>query len=283
MNIEWYPGHMTRAFRRIKDDLKLIDLVVEIVDARLPVSSRNPEIDSLCANKKRILILNKADLSDPNLNDKWECFYKEKGHLTILNDSRKNSNKKIIEKYINEALAEKKERDKKRGILNRPLRVLVAGIPNVGKSTFINSIAKKSVAKTGDKPGITKGNQWISIGKGIELLDSPGLLWPKFEDEKVGMRLALVGSINDNIIDLEELAVYGIDFLKTGYKGILNAKYSVNEDASSYDILSEIAKNLNLIKAQNELDTARAARLFLNDLRAGKIGKISLESPEEDH
>ena len=280
MNIQWYPGHMTKAFRSMKDDIKLVDLIIELVDARLPLSSRNPDIDKLCNNKARILILNKSDLSDPASNEAWKAYFESKGLKTIITDSRSNTGKNSIESAIKEALKEKTERDRKRGILNRPLRVMVAGIPNVGKSTLINSLAKKAAAKTGDKPGVTRGNQWIHVSKGVELLDTPGLLWPKFEDEQVGIKLALVGSINENILDTQELAWHGIDYIKSNYPGALTEKYGAIEDAKNYEILSDIAVKKNLIKTGAEPDTMRAAKLFLDDLRSSKFGRITLEMPE---
>ena len=279
MNIQWYPGHMTKAVRSMRDDIKLIDLVIELVDARVPLSSRNPDIDNICGSKPRLLILGKCDLADEAASKMWKSYFEEKGLYTIFTDSRKSNLKSEIENKIKTALNEKIQRDRKRGILNRPLRVMIAGIPNVGKSTLINTLAKKSAAKTGDKPGVTKGNQWIKAYKGIEMLDTPGLLWPKFEDENVGIKLALLGSINENIIDLEQLATYGIKFMVDSYKGALSQKYGVTEDAAPYEILEDIANKKNLIKSGQKADTLRAAKLFLDDLRSSRLGKITLELP----
>lgn len=281
MNIQWYPGHMTKAIRNMESDIKLVDLVIEIVDSRLPISSRNPNIDKTIGNKPRILILNKADLSEEKLNYAWKSYFEDKGISVIITDSRKNTGKKVVEEAINSALKEKNERDRKRGILNRPLRVMVVGIPNVGKSTLINSLAKKSAAKTGDKPGVTKGNQWIRIAKGVELLDTPGLLWPKFEDEEVGIRLALAGSINDNIIDLEELSYKGISYLMNNYKGALSSYYNIDEIGEPYEVLENIAASRNLLKSGGEKDTVRAAKMFLDDLRSAKIERVTFEQPSD--
>lgn len=201
MNIQWYPGHMTKAKRMMQEDIKLIDIVVELLDARAPLSSKNPDIDTLANNKYRLILLNKTDLADPNVTAKWESYYKQKGYFVVSLDSRKNTGMKSVSDIIQEACKEKIERDRKRGILNRPIRAMVVGIPNVGKSTFINSYAKKTCTKVGNKPGVTRGKQWIRISKNVELLDTPGILWPEFEDKSVGIRLAYIGSINDNIIE----------------------------------------------------------------------------------
>lgn len=278
-NINWYPGHMTRAMRKMKEDVKLVDLVIELVDSRVPLSSENPDIESLTRGKKRLLIMNKADLADPDVSEKWAGYYAGKKVDVILADSRNSSGKKEIEAAINKSMAEKKARDLSRGILNRPLRILVAGIPNVGKSTLINTLAKKAVAKTGDKPGVTKGNQWIKISKGVELLDTPGVLWPKFEDPNVGVRLALIGSINDNVIPLGDLACNGLLFLRENYSGCLNKTYGISEEGSPYELLITLAKARNLLKTGALPDEERAAKLFLTDLRAGRLGRISLETP----
>ena len=280
MNIQWYPGHMTKAMRNMQGDIKLVDLVIEVVDSRLPISSRNPDIDKLINTKSRILILNKSDLSDEKLNNQWKEYFEKSGAAVLLLDSRKTSNSKIVAGEIDKARKVKSEKDKKRGILNRPLRVMVVGIPNVGKSTLINSLAKKAAAKIGDKPGVTKGNQWIKLSKGVELLDTPGLLWPKFEDEEVGIKLALAGSINDNIIDQEELAYKGVSYLCEHYAGAIKSFYNVSEDDKPYEILTNIAVSRNLIKSGSAPDTLRAAKMFLEDLRSAKIERITFEQPK---
>ena len=218
MNVQWYPGHMTKAKRQMQEDIKLIDLIIELVDARVPLSSRNPDIDELGKNKSRLILLNKSDLADERQNEAWKTYFQAKGFYVVKVDSRNGSGMKAINNVIQEACKEKIERDRRRGIKNRPIRAMVVGIPNVGKSTFINTFAGRACAKTGNKPGVTKGKQWIRLNKGVELLDTPGILWPKFEDQQVGIRLACVGSIKDDILNMEELALWLIDYLRENYK-----------------------------------------------------------------
>lgn len=278
MNFQWYPGHMTKAKRMMQENIKLIDLVIELVDARIPMSSRNPDIDELGKNKARLILLNKSDLADDKQTEEWITFFKEKHYSVVKVNSKKGGGIKSIHGVIQEACKEKIERDRKRGILNRPVRAMVVGIPNVGKSTFINSLAGKACAKTGNKPGVTKGKQWIRLNKNVELLDTPGILWPKFEDQIVGLRLAFIGSIKDEIMNLEELAAELIGFLKVNYPGLLNSKYEVNEEeADNYISLSQIAENRHCLVRGNELDMYKAAILLLDDFRNGRLGKITLE------
>lgn len=279
MQFQWYPGHMTKAKRQMQEDIKLIDLVIELVDARIPMSSRNPDIDEIGRNKARLILLNKADLADDKASSAWMNFFQEKGYYVVKIDARNRGCMKAISAVIAEACKEKTERDRKRGIKNRPVRAMVVGIPNVGKSTFINTFAGKACAKTGNKPGVTKGKQWIRLNKSVELLDTPGILWPKFEDQTVGLRLALIGSIKDEILNIDELALELIAILKDRYQGVLNERYGVNENAKEADILIEIAKNRNCIKAGNELDYSKAAVLLLDEFRSGKLGEITLEIP----
>ena len=280
MNIQWYPGHMTKARRMMQEDIKLIDLVIELVDARLPLSSKNPDIDELAKNKSRLILLNKSDLADEKKNIEWENYFKEQGYFVVKLDSRKSNGMKTITNVIGTACKEKIERDKKRGIINRPVRAMVVGIPNVGKSTFINSYAKRACAKTGNKPGVTKGKQWIRINKTLELLDTPGILWPKFEDQTVGLRLALVGSIKDEILNNDELAFELIKFMKVNYAGILSERYNIDETIADEMVIYEIAKSRNCLLKGNELDISKASRLLLDDFRSGMLGKITLEIPE---
>ncbi|MCI5741320.1 MAG: ribosome biogenesis GTPase YlqF [Lachnospiraceae bacterium] len=279
MQFQWYPGHMTKAKRQMQEDMKLIDLVIELVDARIPMSSRNPDIDELGKNKARLILLNKADLADDKASSAWMSFFKEKGYYVVKVDARNKGCMKAISSVIAEACKEKTERDRKRGIKNRPVRAMVVGIPNVGKSTFINTFAGKACAKTGNKPGVTKGKQWIRLNKSVELLDTPGILWPKFEDQSVGLRLALIGSIKDEILNIDELALALIELLKEYYSGVLTERYGVDEKQATADILMEIAKNRNCIKAGNELDYSKAAVLLLDEFRSGKLGEITLEFP----
>lgn len=277
MNVQWYPGHMTKAKRQMQEDIKLIDLVIELVDARVPLSSRNPDIDELGKNKYRLILMNKADLADQEQSKRWSEYFRQKGFYVVALDARKKNSMKQITDVIMEACKEKIERDRKRGILNRPVRAMVVGIPNVGKSTFINSFAGKACAKTGNKPGVTKGKQWIRLNKNVELLDTPGILWPKFEDQEVGLRLAMIGAINDEILNTDELALELIKMLRKDYPKILEERYHLTNMEKELDILLEIAKNRNCIGKGNELDYSKAAKLLIEEFRSGAIGNITLE------
>ena len=281
MHFQWYPGHMTKAKRMMQEDIKLIDLVIELVDARIPISSRNPDIDELGKNKARLILLNKSDLAEEKQNDAWVDYFKNKGFSVVKVNSRKGGGIKSIQGVIQEACKEKMERDRKRGILNRPVRAMVVGIPNVGKSTFINSLAGKACAKTGNKPGVTKGKQWIRLNKNVELLDTPGILWPKFEDQTVGLRLAFIGSIKDEILNVEELAAELIQFMKKSYAGVLAEKYNIDEVEDPYKCLAAIAESRHCLLRGNELDVNKAAILLIDDFRNGRLGRITLEFPED--
>lgn len=279
MNIQWYPGHMTKAKRMMQEDIKLIDIVIELLDARVPISSRNPDIDTLANNKFRLVLLNKCDLADEHVTAKWETYFKEKGIMVVTINARNGQGMKTITAKVQEACKEKIERDKKRGIMNRPIRAMIVGIPNVGKSTFINSYAKKACTKVGNKPGVTKGKQWIKINKNVELLDTPGILWPKFEDNTVGEHLAFIGSINDEILQRTELACNLIDFLKMHYPGILQERYQIDESNEAAVNLEEIARNRGCLLKGNELDYEKASIILLDEFRNGKLGRISVEEP----
>ncbi len=282
MHFQWHPGHMTKAKRMMEENIKLVDLVIELVDARIPLSSRNPDIDELGKNKARLILLNKADLADETYNKAWEAYFKEKGYHVIKTNSKNGTGIKSIHQVITEACKEKIERDRRRGIIGRPVRAMVVGIPNVGKSTFINKLAGRASAKTGNKPGVTKGKQWIRLNKQVELLDTPGMLWPKFEDQMVGQRLAYIGSIKDELLNIEELATELLKFIQKHYKGILQQKYEVNECEDGYAMLEDIARNRHCLLKGNELNYEKAAHLFLDDFRNGRVGKITLEFPGED-
>lgn len=282
MNIQWYPGHMTKARRMMQEDMKLIDIVIELLDARVPISSRNPDIDALAKNKYRLVVLNKCDLADDVTNKKWEAYFKEKGILVVSINAREGQGMKVITTKIQEACKEKIERDRKRGIMNRPIRAMIVGIPNVGKSTFINSYAKKACTKVGNKPGVTKGKQWIKINKNVELLDTPGILWPKFEDEQVGLHLAFIGSINDEILQKAELASNLITFLNEKYTGVLEERYQIAASQDCAKILEEIAIKRGCLLKGNALDYEKAASILLDEFRNGKLGRISLEQPEKE-
>ena len=274
----------------MQENIKLIDLVIELVDARIPLSSRNPDIDELGQNKARLILLNKADLADDRQTQNWKDFFEKKGYFVVSLNSRNRNGMKAINSVVAEACKEKIERDRKRGIINRPVRAMVVGIPNVGKSTFINSFAGKACAKTGNKPGVTKGKQWIRLSKTLELLDTPGILWPKFEDQQVGLRLALIGSMNDEILNIEEMALELISFLVKEYHGLLARRYDIaielEDDAEDQDgflaIMTQIAEVRKCFKKGDELDLRKAANLILDDFRSGKIGKITLEKPETE-
>ena len=280
MHFQWYPGHMTKARRMMQENIKLIDLIIELVDARIPLSSRNPDIDDMGKNKARLIVLNKADLAEEKRNDEWVEYFKEKGYSAVKVNSKKGGGIKSIQSVIQEACREKTERDRRRGILNRPVRAMVAGIPNVGKSTFINTLAGKACTKTGNKPGVTKGKQWIRLNKSVELLDTPGILWPKFEDQKAALKLAFIGSIKDEILQTEELASELIKYMEEEYAGAIEEKYSVETTEDSYECLRRIAESRHCLVRGNELDTEKAAALFLDDLRNGRLGRITLENPE---
>ena len=279
MQFQWYPGHMTKAKRQMQEDIKLIDLVIELVDARIPLSSRNPDIDELGKNKARLIIMNISDLSDENQNKEWAAYFKKMGYYVVGLDARTKTGMKTVTNVVMEACKEKIERDRRRGILNRPVRAMVVGIPNVGKSTFINSYAGKACAKTGNKPGVTKGKQWIRLNKNLELLDTPGILWPKFEDQMVGLRLALIGAIKDEILNIDELSLELIKVLTRDYAGILTDRYGVDETQTPVKILEQIAENRKCISRGNELDYSKAAALLIDEFRGGRLGKITLEKP----
>ena len=284
-DLHWYPGHMTKAVRQMKEDIKLIDVVIELVDARIPISSRNPDIDSLAANKSRVIVLNKADLADDKATEEWVKHFEEKGLIAVKLNSKSGNGIKQVKDAIAKAAEAKMARDRARGILNRPVRAIVGGIPNVGKSTFINSFAGRAVTKTGNKPGVTKGKQWIRLNKQVELLDTPGILWPKFEDRKTAEHLAFIGSIRDEVIEKRELAIKFVNELEERYEGLLAKYYGFEEMDKKEDkiefsmqILSLIAEKRALVKKGGEVDTDKASVLILDDFKNGRLGKITLEN-----
>ncbi|MCM1244195.1 MAG: ribosome biogenesis GTPase YlqF [Roseburia sp.] len=280
MHFQWYPGHMTKAKRAMQEDIKLIDVVIELVDARIPFSSKNPDIDTLAANKSRVLLLNKCDMADRAVTDKWKAYYEKEGYFVWAVNSTKRNELKAVNQLIQKACKEKIERDRKRGILNRPIRAMIVGIPNVGKSTFINSFAGKACAKTGNKPGVTKGKQWIRLNKQVELLDTPGILWPKFEDQTVGLRLAFIGSIRDELLQRVEISLDFIDYMTEHYPGKLADFYGIEETGKDTEILEKIGEIRKCLKKGSEVDLEKAAALLLDDFRNARIGNISLERPE---
>ncbi len=285
MHFQWYPGHMAKAKRAMQEDMKLIDVVIELVDARIPYSSTNPDIDSLAKNKSRVILLNKADMADQRYNNAWKEYFESKGYFATLVNSKSGQGVKQVQDIVNKACQAKIERDRRKGILNRPVRAMIVGIPNVGKSTFINSFVGKASTKTGNKPGVTKGKQWIRLSKTIELLDTPGILWPKFEDQSVGLKLALIGSINDTIINTTDLSMELILLLQNNYPEVLVERYGLNRSEEVLDIkgaaklLEQIAIKRSCLLKGGEPDLDRAAGLLVEDFRSTKLGNITLEFP----
>lgn len=285
MNIQWYPGHMTKTVRMMSENISLVDVVVELIDARIPYSSKNPDIDNLAKNKKRIIVMNKTDLADPAKTEVWKKWFEAKGFTVILADAVKGTGVNKVADTARTLMKDKIEREKARGRLFVPVRAMIVGIPNVGKSTFINKTVGKTTAKTGDKPGVTKGKQWIRIKKDFELLDTPGILWPKFEDEEVGLKLAMIGSINDNILDTETLCTEYINIMMVVNPNFIKNRYNVEFDTidEPHDVLEKIAVSRGFIKKGGEPDCERTAKIVLDEFRGGKIGKITLEMPEDIH
>ena len=281
MNIQWFPGHMTKAKRQMQEDIKLIDLVIELLDARIPLVSRNPEIDQLARDKARMILLNKADLSDPKVTSRWKEYFERQGMTVLALDSRSASLRKPMQKAIMDATEKKRARDLRRGIKNRPVRAMIAGIPNVGKSTLINSLAGRAAARTGNKPGVTKGKQWIHLRDNIDLLDTPGILWPKFEDQETGTHLDMIGAISDHVLQVEDLSLKVIHFLREAYPGALSDRYAVDEEKEDVDILSAIALKRGCLVRGNEIDYRKTADLFLDEFRKGQLGRISIEMTAE--
>lgn len=279
MNVQWYPGHMTKAKRMMQENIKLVDLILELVDARVPFSSRNPDIDEMGRQKARIILLNKCDLADETKTALWSEYFHNQGYQVVMINSRSGFGLKSIHGAVQEACREKIERDKRRGILNRPIRAMVAGIPNVGKSTFINSFAGKACTKTGNKPGVTRGAQWVRLNKQVELLDTPGILWPRFEDPKAGVRLAMIGSVRDEILNIEELALELLCFLKEEYVGVIGQRYKIQETEDTFAMLSKIAEVRGCLLKGGKLDTEKAAGIFLEEFRGGRLGRFTLEIP----
>lgn len=280
MNYQWYPGHMTKAKRMMQENISLIDLVIELIDARIPLSSRNPDIDELGKNKARLILLNKSDLADDRANKLWMEYFRNRNFHVLEINARSGQGLKAIQGTVREACREKIERDRKRGIRNRPVRAIVVGIPNVGKSTFINSFAGKACTKTGNRPGVTKGKQWIRLNKDLELLDTPGILWPKFEREEVGRNLALIGSMNDEILQMTELAADLISYLLLHYREALFNRYQIGqEDATPLSVLQQVCEVRKCYKKGQEADYEKAAALVMDDFRSGRLGRITLEMP----
>ena len=281
MNIQWYPGHMTKTRRQIEADLKQVDAVCEIMDARIPVSSRNPDIDVICANKPRVIVLNRIDLADPNATKKWATYFKNKGYAVVCTDCKSRKGIADFNPSVRLACKEKIERDQARG-MNRPVRLMVVGIPNVGKSTLINQISGRTGAKAENRPGVTRGKQWVTVDAGLQLMDTPGILWPKFEDPDVGMMLAYTGAVKDGILDVEELACNLIRLLWERYPVALNERYNIPLDADvpGYELLEMAGRKRGFLLARGEINTERMAQVLLEEYRNGKLGRFTLEEPE---
>ncbi|RNA69614.1 ribosome biogenesis GTPase YlqF [Alteribacter keqinensis] len=280
MSIQWFPGHMAKAKREAKEKMKLIDVVIELVDARIPLSSRNPVIDEITQGKPRMIILNKSDLADPNMNKVWRKHFEDKGHVVIEVDAQKGKGIKGIPPAVKEQASAMIEKMIRKGMKPRAVRALILGIPNVGKSTLINRLANKKIAKIGDRPGVTKSQQWIKVGKEMELLDTPGILWPKFDDEAVGFRLALTGAIKEEIFDFQETAVFFLKYVKEAYPEILKDRYNLTEVPDDIvELFDEIGKKRGCLVSGGLVDYDRTAELVFRDFRSGKLGRLTLEQP----
>ena len=283
MNIQWYPGHMTKTRRQMEADLKQVDAVCEIVDARIPVSSRNPDIDAICGGKPRIIVLNRMDLADPAATKLWAAYFRGKGMTVVATDCKSRKGIGDFDPVVRLACKEKLDRDAAKG-MNRPVRVMVVGIPNVGKSTLINQISGRKGAKAENRPGVTRGKQWVTVNAGLQLLDTPGILRPKFEDPQVGMMLAYTGAVKEDILDVEELAVRLMELLWQRYPQAVKDRYGIDmpEDAAGYELLTEAGRKRGYLLARGEINTERMARMLLDEFRGAKLGRFTLELPEEE-
>lgn len=282
MNIQWYPGHMTKTRRQIEADLKLVDAVCEILDARIPISSRNPDIDAICGNKPRIVILNRMDLADNDTTKKWLTYFRNKGMAAVATDCKSKKGINAFQPAVRSVLKEKIERNAAKG-MNKPLKIMIVGIPNVGKSTFINQISGRKGAKAENRPGVTRGKQWVTVDTSLLLLDTPGILWPKFEDPNVGMMLAYTGAVKENVIDTEELAAHLMSLLWRFYPHVLKDRYKIDmpEDVKGYELLEEAGRKRGYLLSRGEINTERMAKVLLDEYRAGKLGHFTLEVPED--
>lgn len=284
MNIQWYPGHMTKTRRQIEADLKNVDMVAEIIDARVPISSRNPDIDAIVGQKPRLIVLNRADQADPEATRRWLARFKAKGYAILCTDSKTGKGIKEFSATIQEALKDQIARWREKGQVGRKVRVMVVGVPNVGKSTFINQVAGRKSAKAGDRPGVTRGKQWVTVDNTLELLDTPGILWPKFEDPQVGLNLAFTGAVKDDIMDTETLAFHLMDLLNAHYPQAMTERYKIEPDpvAQGWELLERAGKKRGFLISGGEVDLERMANVLLDEFRGGKLGRITLEWPEEN-
>ncbi len=282
MNIQWYPGHMTKTRRMMEENLKLVDAVCEILDARIPISSRNPDMDSICGNKPRLVILNRIDLADPNMVRRWSEYFKSKGMAVVATDCKSKKGISGFVPAVRELLSEKLQRYAEKGQVGRPLKIMVVGIPNVGKSTFINQISGRKGAKAENRPGVTRGKQWVNVDQGLLLLDTPGILWPKFEDPNVGIRLAYTGAVKDDVIDLESLACHLIQMLWQQYPDAIRERYKIDmpADAEGWELLEAAGRKRGFLVSGGEVNLERMARVLLEEYRSCKLGRFTLETPE---
>ncbi len=282
MNIQWYPGHMTKTRRMMEENLKLVDAVCEILDARIPISSRNPDIDAICGNKPRMIILNRIDLADPQMVRVWSDYFKHQGLAVVATDCKTKRGINGFLPAIRALLAEKLQRYAEKGQVGRPLKIMIVGIPNVGKSTFINQISGRKGAKAENRPGVTRGKQWVTVDQGLLLLDTPGILWPKFEDPEVGMRLAYTGAVKDDIIDIETLACSLMRMLWIRYPDAIRARYKIDmpEEAEGWELLEAAGRKRGYLVSGGEVDLERMAKVLMEEYRSSKLGKFTFETPE---
>lgn len=282
--VQWYPGHMTKTRRQMETDLKLVDLVAELVDARIPVSSRNPDIDALCGTKPRLIVLNRADQADPAGNRAWMARFKAQGFSVLETDAKSGRGINQFSLTVQDALKEQIARWRAKGLVGRPVRAMVVGVPNVGKSTFINKVARRKSAKAGDRPGVTRGKQWVSAGQGLDLLDTPGILWPRFDDEQTGLHLAFTGAVRDQVLDVEGLACRLMELLGARYPAALSGRYGVeaHDGVAGYELLEAAGRKRGFVVRGGEVDTERMAGILLDEYRGGKLGRFTLEWPREE-
>ena len=282
-NIQWYPGHMTKTRRQMEQDIKMVDLVAELVDARIPISSRNPDIDNIVKDKPRLIVLNRVDQADPEQTKRWTAYFKQKGYAVLETDAKTGKGVNRFSAAARESLADQIAKWKEKGQVGRPVRAMVVGVPNVGKSTFINHVAKRKSAKSGDRPGVTRGKQWVAVDSTLDLLDTPGILWPKFEDEKTGLHLAFTGAVKAEIIDLETLAHHLMNLLSNRYPDALRTRYNIEipEGAQGWELVEAAARKRGFLISGGEVDLERMSRILLDEFRSGKLGNFTLETVED--
>ena len=283
MNIQWYPGHMTKTRRQMENDVKLVDLVAEVVDARIPISSRNPDIDAMVGDRPRLIIFNRADQADPAITERWVTWFRQRGWGVLETDAKSGRGVGQFSSAVKQVLKDKLEAWKAKGQIGRPIRAMVVGVPNVGKSTFINKVAKRKSAKASDRPGVTRGKQWVSVDAGLELLDTPGILWPKFEDETIGLHLAFTGAVKDEITDVEGLACALLELLRNRYPKALEVRYKLTDvdGLQGWELLEQCARKRGMLVSGGEVNTERMANVLLDEFRGGKLGRFTLEIPED--